>query len=258
MLRFGNISEIDVDKCFARVKFIDDGIVSDFLQIIVMGAINNKYFHMLDINEQVACLMDENSEEGVILGAVFNNKTNPDGGNKDIVRIKFSDNSSIEYNRSTHEYNIDIKGKINIKSDSEVNIDTQTAKITVETAEINADSVAVNATDVDVEATNVTVNATNTDITSIVSITGETTITGNLTVSGIGTFASISAGSAGATVDISGGNIDATGDVTTNGKVIATGDITTSGDVKAGLITLKTHKHIGVTTGAGTSGIPTP
>ena len=77
MLRFGNITEIDVSKCYARVKFLDDGIVSAPLQIVVMGALSTKFFHIFDINEQVACLMDENSEDGVILGAVFSDDITP-------------------------------------------------------------------------------------------------------------------------------------------------------------------------------------
>ena len=145
MLRFGNITEIDVEKCFARVTFIDDGIVSDWLQICVMGAIGNKYFHMFDVNEQVACLMDENSEEGVVLGALFNEKTNPDGGNKNVVRVKFSDDSSIEYDRSSHEYNIDIKGKVNITAQTEANISALNANITaISIAKIEAPAIQLN------------------------------------------------------------------------------------------------------------------
>lgn len=44
-----------------------------------------------------------------------------------------------------------------------------------------------------------------------------------------------------------------------SGKITAAQDIeTTGGDVKAGAITLKTHKTSGVTPGGGTSGVPVP
>lgn len=122
MLRFGNISEIDPGKCYARVKFMDDEIVSDWLQICVLGALNTKFFHIFDINEQVACLMDENSEDGVIIGAVYSDGVNPDSGDKDEFKIKFPDNSVIKYNRELHVFTLDIKGTINIVSDSEVNV----------------------------------------------------------------------------------------------------------------------------------------
>jgi phage baseplate assembly protein V len=53
-------------------------------------------------------------------------------------------------------------------------------------------------------------------------------------------------------------NVTSSG-VEVTGKVTASQDIeTTGGDVKAQTITLKAHKHLGVQTGSGTSGLPTP
>lgn len=59
--------------------------------------------------------------------------------------------------------------------------------------------------------------------------------------------------------------IDAQGDitltaplVTINGDVKVNGRVDTTGDVKAATISLQTHRHTGVTTGGGTSGVPTP
>jgi phage baseplate assembly protein V len=129
MLRFGNVTEVDPAKGYARVTFTDDGIVSDWLQFITLGAVKDNFSHTFSINEQVACLMDENSEEGVILGAIFNEKTSPIDGGDGIFRVKFDDNSVIEYNRNSHKYTLDIKGEINIKSSSTVNIDAVTANV---------------------------------------------------------------------------------------------------------------------------------
>lgn len=47
-----------------------------------------------------------------------------------------------------------------------------------------------------------------------------------------------------------------TGKVTITGDVDVTGKIDATEDVKAGAISLKTHKHLGVATGPGVSGIP--
>lgn len=47
--------------------------------------------------------------------------------------------------------------------------------------------------------------------------------------------------------------------VTISGTLTVNGDISVpTGDVHAGAIHLKTHKHTGVTTGGGVSGVPTP
>lgn len=257
-LRFGNITEIDVAKMYARVTFMDDGIVSAPLQILTMGAKENKFFHIFDINEQVACMMDDESVEGVILGAIFNNKTNPDGGNKDKVRVKFSDNSTIEYDRATHEYNIDIKGKINIKSDSEVNIETETANVTATTVAVDATVVNVDAETVNVDATNVDLQATNVTIQATTDIIGETTINGNLIVTGNVTAVNVVASTAittpsisGPGVTMSGGNIDADGNIEAGAQV-------KGATVLAGTINLATHKHSGVLTGFANTGPAIP
>lgn len=206
MLRFGNITEVDPVKGYARVTFTDDGIVSDWLQFVTLGAIKDKFSHTFSINEQVACLMDENSEEGVILGALFNEKSTPNGGGEGVFRVKFEDDSVIEYNRNSNEYNVDIKGKVNINAASEVNINS--------------------ALKVNISAT------TETKITSpLITLSGAVAISGALSVGG-------------AVSGPSGSPIN--------------GDLEVTGDVKAGLITLKNHKHAGVTTGPGTSGPAIP
>lgn len=223
MLRFGNITEIDVSKCYARVKFLDDDIVSAPLQIVVMGALSTKFFHIFDINEQVACLMDENSEEGVILGALFSDNINPNQGNKDVVRVLFADNSSIEYNRSSHEYNIDIKGKINITAESEINIDAE----------------VINAT------------ATTVNIEGATNITGATEITGNLNVIGNITGLVVTAITSVATPALGGPSFS----MNSSGLIV---DGPIEGDsVKAGTIDLQTHVHSGVQTGSGSTAPPT-
>mgnify|MGYP000565704189 FL=1 len=71
MLRFGIVSQIDPIKVQARVSFEDDESTSFWLPIIQTKTLKDKFYAMPDIGEQVACLMDENSEDGVILGAIY-------------------------------------------------------------------------------------------------------------------------------------------------------------------------------------------
>jgi len=166
MLRFGNITEVDPAKGYARVTFTDDGIVSDWLQFVVMGAIKDNFSHTFSINEQVACIMDENSEEGVIIGAIFNDKTPPNNAGDGIFRVKFDDNSVIEYDRNSHEYTLDIKGKINITAQTEVNINAVNANITATAmAKIQAPAI---------------------ELTGAVAISGALTVGGTITAPGGG------------------------------------------------------------------------
>ncbi len=71
MLRFGIVSQIDPVNVQARVSFEDDESTSYWLPILQTKTLKDKFYSMPDIGEQVACLMDENSEDGVILGAIY-------------------------------------------------------------------------------------------------------------------------------------------------------------------------------------------
>jgi len=263
--KFGIISE--VKKGFARVKFEEDDIVSNWLPVLVRRSLNDKDSWPYEIQEHVFVMMDENCEYGVIQGAVYSDADEPDaneGAGK--FRKLFSDDSFIEYDKNTHILTANIQGKIKaiatddievtsgakIKAtaDSDITADaggdikaTATGDITADAVNIEATGTAkISATAPVIEATaatSATVVAPAIALTGAVTITGTATVTGALTAASIGT---------------SGG-----GNITAAGNLIATGNIsTTAGDVSAGTIGLKTHKHLGVTVGGGTSGIATP
>ena len=183
MLRFGNITEVQPESGYARVTFTDDGIVSDWLQVVTLGAIKDKFSCTLSINEQVACLMDEHSEEGVILGALFNEKSKPNGCGNGIFRVKFDDDSVIEYNRNSHEYNLNIKGKVNITAESEANINAANANI-VATAEAKIQAPVI-------------------QLTGAVAVSGALTVGGTITAPGGGAIS----GDLKATGDIQAGTV---------------------------------------------------
>lgn len=101
MIRFGVVTKTDPEKCRVRVSFLEDGIESDWLPVMVQGSKDNKWFHIFDQDEHVACLMDENAENGVVVGAIYNPKETTDGAGQDIARVKFKDGTSVQYNRES-------------------------------------------------------------------------------------------------------------------------------------------------------------
>lgn len=101
-LKFGVISSTDPTTGRVRVSFDENGIVSQPLPILVAGT-GNKYFHSFNVNEQVACLMDEHLENGVVLGAIYTNSVTPGTVSDDVARVQFSDNTIVEYNRATQQ-----------------------------------------------------------------------------------------------------------------------------------------------------------
>ena len=76
-----------------------------------------------------------------------------------------------------------------------------------------------------------------------ITINGDTTINGNVQVNGSQAMT---------------GNNTVGGSQLVQGSSHSTGDFSTEADVKAGNISLKSHKTSGVQTGGGTSGVPVP
>jgi phage baseplate assembly protein V len=152
MLRYGRISQIDPQKGMARVTFEEDGIVSDWLQLVVKNSLSNKYEFSYDTNEFVACLMDENAEEGVILGALYHEGNTPPVGNKDVASVTFSDGTVVKYDRSNSKLQIECVGDV----------------------EITCVKATVTASD------SVTIDAPTTDFIGDVNIQGDVSSTGNI------------------------------------------------------------------------------
>lgn len=105
MLRFGIISDFDPEKWVARVKFDEDQMISDWLPIMVRGSKNIKDEFPMDLDEQVACMMDGRDEQGVILGTVYFEGVSPQAKSKDIFTIKFADGLVETYDRSAKKKN---------------------------------------------------------------------------------------------------------------------------------------------------------
>lgn len=192
MLKFGIISKIDGDKGLVQVKFPDDDdMISGWLPMLQHGSKANKYFRIPDLEEHVSCLMDENCENGVVLGSIYSKDETPGAAKgKDIAGVEFSDGTVVKYDRAGHKLIITTTGNVEIEA-------------------------------------------------ATMKLTGDLDVTGKITASeGI----------------TAGGDLEATGDIkTTNGDIK-----TTTGDVKAALITLKLHKHGGVTSGGSVTATPVP
>jgi len=101
-LKFGAVCDRNAPLGLFRVNFDEDEITSDWLSAVVTNTQGSKVSHPFDINEQVACLMDEHCEQGVILGAVWSNEDQPDGAGDDVWRVFFSDGAFLQYDRAAH------------------------------------------------------------------------------------------------------------------------------------------------------------
>ena len=101
MLRFGIVSQINPISVQARVSFEDDESTSFWLPVLQTKTLKDKFYSMPDIGEQVVCLMDENSEDGVILGAIYSTVDTPITKSEKEHSINLEDGSSINANKET-------------------------------------------------------------------------------------------------------------------------------------------------------------
>lgn len=131
MLRFGKISSIDAVKGLYRVTFEDDDFVTTPLPYLVKNSKFNKDESPFDEGEHVACLMDENCENGVILGATNTKSDAPDLGDKDTRRTLYKDGTFIQYDRKNKKLTISCEGDVEVIKSTNVNLKAST-KVLIE------------------------------------------------------------------------------------------------------------------------------
>jgi phage baseplate assembly protein V len=137
MIRYGNISEVDPSKGRARVHFQEDDIVSDWLPISMPTTLGNKFEFWPEVNMFVWCVMDENAEDGVIGGALYDDGNTPPVGEQDKSVITFKDGTKVVYDRANSELTIECVGAVIVKC----------TKATVEASEfVKLDSPTVEVT----------------------------------------------------------------------------------------------------------------
>ena len=117
MLRFGTITAINPLTARARVQFAQDSMTSFWLPILQAKTFKDKYYVIPDLGEQVACLMDENSEDGVILGAIYTTEDTPINKSEKQAAANFEDGTFINVDKETQTLtitfpNINIVGNI--------------------------------------------------------------------------------------------------------------------------------------------------
>ena len=114
-MKIGIVDAIDPAACKVRVHFQDqDGVVSDWLPVMQKKTLNDKQYWMPDIGEHVVCLMDDNEEFGVVIGAIYSDADAPPISSPDKYLVKFEDGTTIEYDRTTHKLTADVQGDVDI------------------------------------------------------------------------------------------------------------------------------------------------
>ncbi|RAJ00473.1 phage baseplate assembly protein V [Chitinophaga skermanii] len=107
----------DVKPGFARVNLSTYGITTPWLPILKTSTIHCIKSSQFEINEQVACLLDEHCSNGLIMGAIHNNRDLPDPNEeRGISRNIYSDGAILEYDSNTGNLSVLITQNIKLKS----------------------------------------------------------------------------------------------------------------------------------------------
>ena len=131
MLAIGTVQEIDAARMMARVKFNErGGLLSWWLPVGVDFAHDNRAYRMPDIGDQVACLMDERWEAGVIAWSLYGGPKTPPEQSPDVHACHYSDGTIVRYNRATHTLDILAQGAIHITATQPVMIQAPSVAIT--------------------------------------------------------------------------------------------------------------------------------
>jgi phage baseplate assembly protein V len=220
---------LEADYANARVKVQCGGNQTAWIPWVTSRAGADRTWHAPEVGEQVLVLAPSGDlAQGYVLpGGVYKNDYPANADSAEISRTNYKDGATIEYDREAHTYNVHIPhdGKATIKVNNKAALEVHGHKILAKVG--NHSLTEMTETKITHEFGNhgkIELDSNGVKITvgaTVLNITTSgTSITGNLTVSG---------------------------------------NITTStGEVTAGTIALKTHKHLGVQTGSGTSGLPTP
>jgi phage baseplate assembly protein V len=236
LIKIGEVSSIDPERCTARVVFDDDdSIVSYDLPILQRNTLNTKDFHSVNVGEDVLCLfLPSGPEEGFILGSFYAGEIIPPEKTEKHRTTVFEDGTVVQYAMESHTLTVLIEG-------TSIVFDRQNGVVTVPQGwTVNCENSIVNAgTSATINTKNATVNASGS--TKIDSPT--TTITGDVTIQKTLKVIGSITGTGGLTISGGSGGAAAT----------VTGTLKTTGDVVAGGISLQSHTHTEQGDGAETS-----
>ncbi|OAE45769.1 baseplate protein [Enterobacter cloacae] len=210
----------DIDEKVVRVRITlpeCDNLRSNWLPVLQRNTQENKDYWLPDIGEQVEALLDDNGEDGVVLGTVYSTVDTAPLASRDKRYVHFSDGAAFEYDRKSHQ--LTINGgieKIIIEVRDTTRLTSPQIEVKAQHVVVTSDSVNVKAEDVSIEATTVDVKASNVTVDAPLS-----TFTGNVTIMKKLTWLGGMMGTGGvASSAVITGNVNVQGNVNVSGSVM--------------------------------------
>lgn len=150
LLKVGEVCEVLPEKHMCRVVFPCEGNNTSYeLFVLCRNSLKNKDYNMPDVGEDVLCIfMPDGSEDGFILGSYYAENLEKCSISQDERKVKFSDDTTVTYNRVTHCLDIVIEGTsihadrktVNVITPQTVNIQTNNANIKASNVKVDTSS----------------------------------------------------------------------------------------------------------------------
>jgi len=116
-LEYGEVSAVDYQGCRIRVRLDDrDGVESYWLHVPQRNTQGTQRRPLMpELNEQVAVLLDADGVGGVYLGGIYSTAEPPPVVDQDTDYVRFSDGTTLTYNRAAHVMALDCVGSTTLK-----------------------------------------------------------------------------------------------------------------------------------------------
>lgn len=144
-LKFGVVTEADPANCRVRVQYDDnEGVASYWLAVVQRKTLGDRDYHMPEAGEHVACHVDEHTEEGVVLGAIYSAADPAPADSADKRHVAFKDGAVFEYDRNAHRLIVSLpdgQARITIGKEGCVEIQGATTIVLHDAADIDCRAV---------------------------------------------------------------------------------------------------------------------
>lgn len=116
-LEYGEVTAVDYLGCRIRVRLDDrDGVESYWLHVPQRNTQGTKRRPLMpELNEQVAVLLDADGVGGVYLGGIYSTAEPPPVTDEDTDYVRFSDGTTLTYDRAAHVMALDCVGATTLK-----------------------------------------------------------------------------------------------------------------------------------------------
>jgi phage baseplate assembly protein V len=130
MFKDGIVYEIDAKTARVRVIFPDlDNMVSGWLPVVMPCTLEDRFYALPVKDSLVTCLMDENFEDGRVIGAIYSEADPPPVEDENKFVKLFADGTQIEYDKNLHKLTADIKGSADVIAENTVTLTCPTVNI---------------------------------------------------------------------------------------------------------------------------------